>query len=564
MWVKRGRIRRAVIRTMKESPQLAGLTQAEADARLAREGYNELPAAKPRGLLVIALEVVREPMFLLLVACGAIYLVLGDVREALVLLAFVLVVIGHHALSGAEDRARARSAARPVEPARAGHPRRRARSASPAATSCATTSCPARRRPRSGRRASLFCDESVRRRIAADRRVGAGPKDAAADELRRARRAATICRSSTPARWSSRGRASRAVAATGAQTELGKIGKALAVDRAGANAAAARDRSAGAAARGRSALLSVRAGRRRLRPHARRLARRRPRRLTLAMAMLPEEFPVVLTVFLALGAWRISRQRRADAPHAGDRDARLRHRPVRRQDRHADAESDVGRETRGGRRAVRCRLATDSARCRSGCHEVVEFGILASQPRPVRPDGEGLRRPRRASLARTTSTCRQRLDARARYPLSTALLAHVARLEERRPVTSYVVATKGAPEAIADLCRLERERTSSLQPQIAAHGRTTACACSASRARAFRGGALAGLAARISRSSPRPRRPRRSGAADSARRGARMPVGRHPRRHDHRRLPGDRARDRAPGRPRRPTERDHRRRTRAR
>ena len=29
--------------------------------------------------------------------------------------------------------------------------------------------------------------------------------------------------------------------------------------------------------------------------------------LTLAMAILPEEFPVVLTVFLALGAWRISR-----------------------------------------------------------------------------------------------------------------------------------------------------------------------------------------------------------------------------------------------------------------
>ena len=30
--------------------------------------------------------------------------------------------------------------------------------------------------------------------------------------------------------------------------------------------------------------------------------------ITLAMAMLPEEFPVVLTVFLALGAWRISQR----------------------------------------------------------------------------------------------------------------------------------------------------------------------------------------------------------------------------------------------------------------
>ncbi len=30
--------------------------------------------------------------------------------------------------------------------------------------------------------------------------------------------------------------------------------------------------------------------------------------ITLAMAILPEEFPVVLTIFLALGAWRISRK----------------------------------------------------------------------------------------------------------------------------------------------------------------------------------------------------------------------------------------------------------------
>ena len=39
--------------------------------------------------------------------------------------------------------------------------------------------------------------------------------------------------------------------------------------------------------------------------------------LSLAMATLPEEFPVVMTIFLALGAWRISRRnvltRRAQA-----------------------------------------------------------------------------------------------------------------------------------------------------------------------------------------------------------------------------------------------------------
>ena len=32
--------------------------------------------------------------------------------------------------------------------------------------------------------------------------------------------------------------------------------------------------------------------------------------IALGMSMLPEEFPVVLTVFMAMGAWRISRARR--------------------------------------------------------------------------------------------------------------------------------------------------------------------------------------------------------------------------------------------------------------
>jgi P-type Ca2+ transporter type 2C len=70
-----------------------GLTSADAFARLARDGYNELPTAKPRRLVAIAADVAREPMFLLLMACGAIYLLLGDKGEAATLLAFVLVII---------------------------------------------------------------------------------------------------------------------------------------------------------------------------------------------------------------------------------------------------------------------------------------------------------------------------------------------------------------------------------------------------------------------------------------------------------------------------------------
>ena len=72
---------------------MTGLTARQAAERLAAEGPNALPEAGPRGA-AIALDVVREPMFLLLLAAAAIYLALGDLRESLVLVASILVVVG--------------------------------------------------------------------------------------------------------------------------------------------------------------------------------------------------------------------------------------------------------------------------------------------------------------------------------------------------------------------------------------------------------------------------------------------------------------------------------------
>ena len=56
-----------------------GLSAAEAAERLARDGYNELPVEETRTFLTIVTEVIREPMFLLLVGAGLIYFVLGDI-----------------------------------------------------------------------------------------------------------------------------------------------------------------------------------------------------------------------------------------------------------------------------------------------------------------------------------------------------------------------------------------------------------------------------------------------------------------------------------------------------
>jgi Ca2+-transporting ATPase len=70
-----------------------GLTAAQAAARLAQEGYNDLPLDAPRSLLRLIADVLSEPMFALLIAAAVIYVLVGDLAEALVLCAFALVSI---------------------------------------------------------------------------------------------------------------------------------------------------------------------------------------------------------------------------------------------------------------------------------------------------------------------------------------------------------------------------------------------------------------------------------------------------------------------------------------
>ena len=77
----------APTRNDPDKPDFAGLSEAEARARFAADGPNELPSTGRRTGLRILFDVIREPMLALLVAGGAVYLALGDTREALVLLA---------------------------------------------------------------------------------------------------------------------------------------------------------------------------------------------------------------------------------------------------------------------------------------------------------------------------------------------------------------------------------------------------------------------------------------------------------------------------------------------
>lgn len=72
----------------------AGLSTAEAAARLRRDGPNALPGSHKPSLLRLALRVLSEPMVLLLVLASAVYFVLGDAGEATLLAGSVLVVVG--------------------------------------------------------------------------------------------------------------------------------------------------------------------------------------------------------------------------------------------------------------------------------------------------------------------------------------------------------------------------------------------------------------------------------------------------------------------------------------
>src|SRR5262249_4192485 len=277
---------------------VTGLSEAEAAARVAREGPNELPSAKARSVFAIALEVMLEPMFLLLMACGGIYLLLGDLQGAAVLLGFVAVVMG---ITFYQERKTAR-----------------------ALDALRDLSSPRALVIRGGQQRRIAGREVVRGDILALAEGDRVPADAivlwsvnlSVDE-------SLLTGESVPIRKAPDDPESELVysgslvvygtgvaeaLATGAKTELGKIGKLIEAVHPEQTRLQEQTRRLvnGLAAAGLCLCLAV--------VLVYGLARQEWLNgilagLALAMAMLPEEFPVVLTVFLALGALRISRNR---------------------------------------------------------------------------------------------------------------------------------------------------------------------------------------------------------------------------------------------------------------
>jgi len=445
-------------------PVLKGLAEADAATRLHRDGPNELPAARPRTSIAIALDVVREPMFLLLIAAGTVYLLLGDPEEASALLAAVFLIIGITLYQESKTE-RALDALRDLSSPRALVIRdgtRRRIAARDVVCGDLVVLCEGDRVPADAvveSSSSLRVDESlltgesvpVHKHAHSAGRASTG---AAADEGLTGVYSGTLV---------VRGEGIARVCAVGSATEMGKIGAALSLVETGRTILQREvDRAVGvlaAAGLGACALVGVVYGLSRNRWLDGALAG-----LTLAISMVPEEFPVILTVFLALGAWRISRSRvltrRIPAVEA------LGSATVLCVDKTGTL--TLNRMTVAALVAgeVRHSMSEPAATLPPPFFRLVETAVLASRPDAVDP------------MERAIVDCARSIGVElpdpsmivAEYPLSDHLLAvtHVWRAEN---AATFEVTTKGAPETIAGLCRLSGQERIRLRDQVDAIAR---------------------------------------------------------------------------------------------
>ena len=185
--------------------------------------------------------------------------------------------------------------------------------------------------------------------------------------------------------------------------------------------------------------------------------------ITLAMAILPEEFPVVLTVFLALGAWRISRKnvltRQVSAIETLGSATVL---CVDKTGTLTENRMAVRKYFAGGQMCSHGEAGTNSVP--EICHEVAEYAILASKRDPFDPMERALFRLKDGDFGKTEHI-HQNWELIQEYPLAADLLA-MSNVWRSPDGNDYIIAAKGAPEAIADLCHFDTQEMQALDEQI--------------------------------------------------------------------------------------------------
>lgn len=440
----------------KTEEQERGLTTAQAQARLASEGPNELPRGQRRTPLRIALEVLREPMLAMLAAAGAIYLLLGDTTEALILIAFA-------GLSIAITIVQETRTERVLEALR-------------------DLSAPRALVLRDGAAVRIAGREVVRGdwlvleqgdRVAADALLLEASELKVDESLLTGESVPVRKRASTPddpdfaepggddlpqiysGSILTRGRGLARVTGTGAHTRMGQIGVSLAAldtespRLQGETSRIVRWCAIGGVAAALLVVLLYGLSRGSWLEAA-------LSGIAVGMSLLPEEFPVVLTIFLAMGAWRIAQvgvlARRTSAIEVmgsvtvlcTDKTGTL------TQNRMTVTELWLA----DGRTAVLGDSQPDAA-----FSALLKAAALASAPVPVDPMEIAFHEADRA-FGNGGHDSRTLMRS---YGLRPELLAMSNIWREAEGQGPLIVAGKGAPEAIAQLCRLDANGMAALE-----------------------------------------------------------------------------------------------------
>ncbi len=428
-----------------------GLSESLARERFLTEGPNEIPTLKSRHILLMLREILVEPMVSLLLGCGGIYLFLGDKQEAFILLGFLGVIIGITLYQERKTES-ALEALRNLSSPRALVLRDGQKKRIPGRDVVREDFLILSEGDRVPADAKIL-SESL---LMADESLLSGESVPLRKELGTSLFAGTTI---------VRGQATAQVFAVGMGTEIGKIGKILGsttpestrlkietknlVKRVALVSAAlcvlvvfiygtTRDDWLGGILSG----------------------------LTLAMAILPNEVPAVLMIFLALGAWRISKRRvltrkMAAVENLGsatvlcvDKTGTLTKNQMSVRMLFASADGGVDFDLR----------AKEHQELPESFHSLVEFGILASSPAPFDPMEKAVHQVGGEYLAQTEHLHPDWKLARE-YPLSPEMLA-VSQVWRGDSQSGYIVGTKGAPEAIMDLCHLDPARIKEISAKV--------------------------------------------------------------------------------------------------
>jgi Ca2+-transporting ATPase len=437
--------------TKLDPENITGLSEEEVSEILKNEGYNELPSQKKQSLFSILLDVLKEPMLLLLLGAGLIYLFLGEVKDALILLMFVFVVVG---ITFNQERKteRALEALKNLSSPRALVIRDGEQKRIPGREVVKGDILILRegdRVPADGvvlLCTNLLVDESlltgeslaVRKCESSSLTQSLQPGQPGGDDLPFVYSGTLVIQGQGIARISS----------TGIHTEMGKIGKALGTiaeeDSLLKKETALIVKNFAIFGGILCILVVVVYGLTRGDWLHGLLAG-----LSLSMALLPEEFSVVLLVFLSMGAWRLSRRnvlvRRMPAIETlgsstvlcVDKTGTLTLNKMILSSLYAENEY--------------CEI--DNKKCLlNKFHELLEFGYLASQQDPFDPLEKEIKINTEKFLPEHEDIHREWKLVRE-YPLSKNLLS-LSNVWESHDSLKYVIAAKGAPEAIIDLCHL--------------------------------------------------------------------------------------------------------------